>query len=109
MGKVWEWITGGIAHLIASLKLAASTLVGKVLGAFGLTIISLEALLPPLKAFVLSHVQAIPPQVMQLVGALGIGEAISMILSALTVRLATKTMIVPKSVADTLPSAVQHP
>lgn len=102
MSVVWQWIIGGIAHLLAGFKAVAATIVGKVLATFGLTMISMSALLPPLKSFVLQYVSILPPEVMNFLGYLNVGVAMSMIFSALTVRLATKVMIVPTAVANQL-------
>ncbi len=101
-GMVWEWIAKGVVHLIGKLKDAASGIVGKVLATFGLTTVSFEAVLPNLKAYVLQFTGGITGQAADLLGYLGVGQAMSMILSALTVRMAWKVFIVPKSIADQL-------
>lgn len=102
MSVVWTWIIQGIAHLVAGIKAAAATIVGKVLATFGLTMISLGALLPSLKAFVLQYVNILPAEVIGFLGYLNVGVSMSMIFSALAVRLATKVMIVPTAVANQL-------
>lgn len=102
---LWKWITDGILHLIIKLKSAAAGIVGKVLGTFGLSMVTFDAVLPNLKAFVMSKVSGMPADALALLGYIGVGEAISMILSALTIRLAWKVFIVPKSVADSLGGA----
>ncbi|MEN4903344.1 DUF2523 family protein [Luteimonas sp. TWI1437] len=102
MGKVWEWITGGIKHLLGAFKLAAAGIVGKVLGTFGLTMVTFESILPNLKAFLMGYLSGMPADALNMMGAIGIGKAMSMILSALTVRLAWRTFIVPTSVANSL-------
>lgn len=102
MSSVWKWIIGGIAHLLAGLRDMAAGIVGKVLGTFGLTLVTFHGLLPSLKAFVMQFVSGLPAQALQFLGAVGIGISMSMILSALTVRLAWKVFIVPKAVADAL-------
>jgi hypothetical protein len=102
---LWQWITDGILHLILKLRAAAAGIAGKVLGTFGLTIVTFDSVLPNLKAFVLSKVSAMPADALALLGYIGVGEAMSMILSALTIRLAWKVFIVPKSVADSLGGA----
>lgn len=97
---VWDWITGGIARLVIALRGAVGGFIGKALGTTGLSIISFQAILPNLKSFVMNNISAIPPDALNLLGALGIGQAMSMILSAYTVRMAWRVWIVPKSVAD---------
>ena len=102
MGMTWDWITKGAAHLVGTLKDAAAGIVGKILATFGLTTVSFTAVMPNLKAFVLEHVSGLDGPQMQFLSYLGVGTVMSMILSALTVRMAWKVFIVPKSVADQL-------
>lgn len=99
---VWAWITGGISRLMTAIKLAAAGIVGRILSTFGLSIVSFEAILPNLKSFVMQYVSGLPSEALNLLGALGVGQAMSMILSALTVRLAWKVFIVPTALADQL-------
>lgn len=104
MGMVWEWIAKGAIHLVGTLKDAAAGIFGKVLATFGLTAVSFNAIMPNLKAFVLQHVGGLDGPAMQFLSYLGVGTVMSMILSALTVRMTWKVFIVPKSVADQLGS-----
>ncbi|UNK44014.1 DUF2523 domain-containing protein [Luteimonas sp. S4-F44] len=84
------------------MKVAAAGIVGRVLGTFGLTMVTFESILPNLKAFVMGYLSGMPADALNMMGAIGIGKAMSMILSALTVRLAWRTFIVPTSVANSL-------
>ena len=99
---LWQWIVDAIAQLIAAVRNAAAGIVGKVLGTFGLTMVTFDSVLPNLKAFVMSKISGMPADALAMLGYIGVGEAMSMILSALTIRLAWKVFIVPKSVADSL-------
>ncbi|WP_313244263.1 DUF2523 family protein [Stenotrophomonas rhizophila] len=99
---VWTWILKAVIHLVGSLKNAAAGIVGKVLATFGLTTVTFQAILPNLKAFVLQNVGGLSGPAFDFLGYLQVGTAMSMILSALTVRLTWKVFIVPKSVADQL-------
>lgn len=100
LGQVWTWITKGAAYLMGLFSAAVPSLVTRFLAAYGLTMVSFNAVLPQLKSFVLQYVSALPPEAMNFLGAIGLGKAMSMILSALTVAWAHKTFIVPTSVAD---------
>lgn len=80
-------------------------LVAKLLGVFGLTTISMSAVLPSLKSFLMEYAASLPSVVLEFAGAVGLDVFMSMVLSALTIRLSTKVFIVPKSVADQLPGA----
>ena len=51
------------------------------------------------------YASAMPPVVVQFAGAIGLDAFMTMVISALSIRFATKTFIVPKSVADQLPGA----
>lgn len=102
MSPIWGWIIGGIARLVTAFKNAAAGIAGRILGTFGLTMVTFEALLPQLKSFVLQFASGLPPEALNFIGAIGLGQAMSMIFSALTVRLAWKVFIVPKSIADGL-------
>lgn len=102
MGMVWGWIVDGLARMAVVLKLAAAGIVGRVLATFGLTMVTFDTVLPNLKAFVLQYAGGLPPAAMEMAAAVGIGQAMSMVLSALTVRLAWKVFIVPTSVANAI-------
>lgn len=97
---VWGWITGGASVFVSLIKGAVGIMAAKVLATFGLTMISFNVLLPQLKAFVLQYAAALPPEAMNFLGAIGLGKAMSMVFSALTVRMASKVLIVPTSVAS---------
>lgn len=102
MSQVWKWILGGIAHLLAGLRDMAAGMVGKVLATFGLSVVTFNGLLPNLKSFVSGFLSGMPGEVVNLLGSLGVGIAMSMVMSALAVRLAWKVFIVPTSVANNL-------
>lgn len=99
---LWQWIFDGIAQLMLSLRNAASGIIGKVLVTFGLSIVTFDSVLPNLKQFVMSKIAGMPADALNVLAYIGVGEAMSMILSALTIRLVWKVWIVPKSVADRL-------
>ena len=107
MGMVWDWIAKGVTHLVGTAKDAFAGIVGKGLATFGLTVVSFDAVLPRLKEFVVQNMSGLNGPALEFLAFLQIGTVMSMILSALTVRLAWKTFIIPKSLADQLPGAVQ--
>lgn len=102
MNAIWNWITGAVGHLLAGLRDMAAGIFGKVLATFGLSLVTFETLLPNLKSFVQGFVSGLPAEILAFMGAIGIGQAMSMILSALAVRMAWKVFIVPTSVAQSL-------
>lgn len=99
---VWVWITKGALFLVGKLKDTASGIVGKILATFGLSLVSFEAILPSLKSFVLQYASGLSGTTLQLIGYLNVGVAMSMVLSALTVRMTWKVFLVPTSVANQL-------
>lgn len=104
MGMVSDWIVDATTSLVGKLKDAAAGMFGKMLASFGLTTVTFNALLPSLKEFVMQFIGGIDGPAWQMLSYLGVGIAFSMIFSALTVRMAWKIFIVPKSVADQLGS-----
>lgn len=107
MSQVWEWIIGLVARLLIGLKLAAASIVSRVLATFGLTLVSFKTLLPLLKDYVLQLVGSLPDNAREFLAAIGLGQAMSMVFSALVVQLTFKVFVMPKAVADALPGAGQ--
>lgn len=105
MSVVWDWITGGVNFLVGSVKVGIGSIVARLLGAFGLTVVSFNSLLPNIKAFIQNFISGIPAEALNLLGALGVGQAMAMIASAYVVKLAWRVWIVPTSVANNLPGA----
>lgn len=101
-GQVWDWIAKGIGYLFGTLKTVIGGLVARVLGTFGLSLVTFNGLLPDLKSFLAGFLDNLPPTVLQLASAVGLDVAMTMIVSALTVRLAWSVFIVPTSVKDAL-------
>ena len=91
--------------VFASFRDGIGLLVAKLLGVFGLTMISMSAVLPDLKGWLAQYANSMPPVVTQFAGAIGLDVFMTMVISALSIRLASKVFIVPKGVADQLPGA----
>lgn len=100
--QVWEWIAKGVGYLFGTLKTAIGGLVARVLGTFGLSLVTFNGILPDLKSFLGGFLDNLPPAVLQLASAVGLDVAMTMIISALTVRLAWSVFIIPTSVRDTI-------
>lgn len=105
MTVLGELVGAMAGKLFVVFKRGAAIIVGRVLATFGLALVSFQSVLPNLKQFLLGYVQGIPPKALEFMGAVGLDVAMTMILSALTVRLAWKVFIIPKGVADALPGA----
>lgn len=99
---VWDWILKGIMRLLLQFKLAAAGIVGRILATFGLTMVTFQSILPSLKSYVLQYVNMLPGWALNFLGYLGLGIVMSMVFSALAVRLTWKVFILPKSVAENL-------
>ncbi|MBN4973114.1 DUF2523 domain-containing protein [Stenotrophomonas maltophilia] len=104
IGMVWDWISKGTVNLLGTAKEQLAGMFGKMLATFGLTTVTFNQVLPNLKAYVMQWIGGLNGPALELLGYLGVGTAMSMILSALTVRLTWKVFIVPKTVADQLGS-----
>lgn len=81
------------APLLGGLLTIMDSLMGRVLIALGLSFVSytgIEASLTWLKGEVISHFQSLPPQALQVVSAIGVGNAISIIFSSYATALAFK-------------------
>lgn len=81
-------------------KLGASAIVARVLAAFGLATISLNTATPMIKDFLASYTASLDPVILAYMHAFGVDQFMTMVLSALSVALAGRVMIVPKPVAD---------
>ncbi|QDS16180.1 DUF2523 domain-containing protein [Xanthomonas arboricola] len=102
MGMVADWIKDAVSELLGKFKDVAAGIVGKILATFGLTMVSFEAILPNLKGYITQYLSGLSGPALDLLGYLNVGVAMSMILSALLVRMSWKVFIVPTSVADQL-------
>lgn len=100
--QVWTWIIGAISRLLIAIKLQAAGITGRVLATMGLTWVSFDAVLPQLKAFVLQYTSGLSAEAANFLAYIGIGEAMSMVFSALTIRLAGRAFLAPKSVVSQL-------
>jgi len=102
MSAIGEMILTLVKTLIFAIKAAAAGIVTRVLAAFGLSLVTFNGVLPGLKSFLAEYLNRLPPKSMDFVAAVGLDVAMTMIVSALTVRMAWKVFIIPKAVADNL-------
>jgi hypothetical protein len=100
--QVWDWIAKGIGYFFGTLKTALAGLVARCLGTFGLSLVTFNGILPDLKSFLQGFFTSLPANVLELASALGLDAGMSMIVSALTIRMAWSVFIIPTSVRDTL-------
>ena len=103
MSAIGELIGGVATHVFNVFKIGASLIIGRVLATFGLSVVTFQGILPGLKSFVQGYFTAVPAQKIEFLYAIGLDKSMTMILSALAVRLAWKVFIIPKSIADTMP------
>ncbi|MEQ1511613.1 MAG: DUF2523 family protein [Lysobacteraceae bacterium] len=102
MSKIGNIFDVFIPKLWAGLQIAIAGIVGRCLATLGLSLVTFNGVLPSLKAFLLDFVALLPPSALQMLSAIGFDIAATMILSALSVRMAWKVFIIPKVVADSL-------
>lgn len=100
MSKIGVLLHLLVGNLFAAFKLGAAAIVARVLATFGLTLVTFNGILPGIKQFMSSYINLLPASALNFVGSIGLDVAMSMILSALSVRLAWKVFVVPTSVAQ---------
>jgi Protein of unknown function (DUF2523) len=105
MTKIGLIIDTFVAKAWSVVKFGAAALVARVLGAFGLTLVTFNGLMPEIKAFLSQYVHQLPASALNFIGAIGLDVAMTMIVSALSVRLAWKVFIVPKAAVAGLGAA----
>ncbi|MEE7546142.1 DUF2523 domain-containing protein [Xanthomonas sp. Kuri4-1] len=74
----------------------------KITASFGVTLVSVNSLLPNLKAFITGYVGGLPGWAQNFLGAVGFDIFITMIVSALSVRFMFTMIPMPTSVAQQL-------
>lgn len=104
MTAIGEIIAGFAGKVFNVFKAGAAAIVARILGAFGLTAVSLNSVVPSLKEFLMQYAAMLPPKATEFLSAIGIDIFMTMVLSALAIRLAWKVFILPKGVANALPA-----
>lgn len=99
---LFDMLLNVVSHVLKGLRDIAASIVGRVLSTFGLTMVSFQSIMPDIKAYLISVVGGLPGNIVSLLSAMGVDVAMTLILSALSVRLAWKVFIIPKSVAQNL-------
>ena len=105
MTPIGEIIAGIAGKVFNVFKTGAAAIVTRVLGAFGLTMVSLNSVVPSLKAYLMEYANVLPAKATEFLSAVAIDKFMTMVLSALAIRLAWKVLILPKGVASSLPGA----
>lgn len=86
-----------VSHALDGLRNIMASIVGRVLSAFGLALVSFEFIVNELKAYLLTIVAGLPGTILNLISALGLDVAMTIILSALAISLSRRTFLVPKA------------
>lgn len=97
MSMVWEWIKRGINLWWTVMFGGVGRMVTKALSTAGITLVSINQLLPILKTTIATYVGSLPDTAHNFLGAVGFDQFMTMILSALSVRFMFK--IIPMSTA----------
>ncbi|WP_312252375.1 DUF2523 family protein [Stenotrophomonas sp.] len=99
---IWEWIKRG-ANLIWTIMFGGiGRIVSKGLSAAGITLVSINQLLPQLKSSITNYVGGLPDWAHNFIGAVGFDVFMTMVLSALSVRFMFKVIPMPTSAAQRL-------
>lgn len=102
MTKIGEIIIAFAGKIFNVFKIGAATIVSRVLATFGLAAVTVNSILPDLKGFLMQYVNVLPASATQFLSAIGLDVFMTLILSALTIRMAWRVFLVPKSVADSI-------
>lgn len=102
MSGIGEIISTFSDRLVSVFKVAAASIVSRVLSAFGLTVVTFKSVLPDLKATAAQYWGAIPSDGLKWMSLLGVDVLIVAIFSALVIKLSWKVFFLPKSVADSM-------
>ncbi|HBC51680.1 TPA: DUF2523 domain-containing protein [Stenotrophomonas maltophilia] len=102
MSMVWEWITRGVNLIWTVLFGGVGRIVTKGLSAAGITLVSMNQVLPQLKSFISNYMGGLPDWAHNFMGAVGFDQFMTMILSALSVRFMFNIIPMPTSAAQQL-------
>ena len=91
-----------VGTLITMLKLAASSLVGRVMAGLGLTFVSFTYTLPAVKSWLAEQASGLGSQAQQLLHAAGVDVFMTLIISALVARIGMKTVLMLTSQLDAM-------
>jgi len=99
---IWEWIKRGANFLWTVMFGGVGRIVSKVLSTAGITLVSINQLLPQLKSAITDYFSGLPDWAHNFVGAVGFDVFMSMVLSALSVRFMFKVIPMPTAQAQQL-------
>lgn len=102
MSMIWDWITRAVNLLWVVTFGGVGRLVTKVLSTAGITLVSVNTLLPNLKSFLQDYMSGLPDWAHNFIGAVGFDQFITMIVSALSVRFMFKIIPMPTAAAEQL-------
>lgn len=82
-----------VGTLITFLKLAASSIVGRVFAGMGLSIVTFTYVLPAVKNWLAQQSSGLDPRAIQLLSAAGVDVFMTLIVSALVARIGMRTFV----------------
>lgn len=99
---IWEWIRRGANALWTVMFGGVGRIVSKVLSTAGITLVSINQLLPQLKSAITTYFGGLPDWAHNFIGAVGFDQFMTMVLSALSVRFMFKIIPMPTAQAQQL-------
>lgn len=99
---IWEWIKRGVNLIWTVMFGGIGRIVTKGLSAAGVTLVSINQLLPQLKTAISTYIGGLPDWAHNFIGAVGFDQFMTMILSALSVRFMFKIIPMPTATAERL-------
>lgn len=89
---MWSIITNAVGFFFDSLRALLPGIVGRVLMALGIGFTTYTVLLPSLLGYMRGFFDALDPAVLDVLGALRIDQAITLVFSAITARWGVRLM-----------------
>ncbi|OHY71956.1 DUF2523 family protein [Stenotrophomonas maltophilia] len=99
---IWGWITRAVNLFWTVLFGGIGRMVTKALSTAGITLVSIDQLLPVLKTTIATYVGSLPQDANNFLGAVGFDQFMTMILSAVSVRFMFKIIPMPTAQAQQL-------
>ncbi|HEY4583748.1 MAG TPA: DUF2523 family protein [Lysobacter sp.] len=99
---IWSWIRRGVGYAWDVFFGGIGRIGAKVLSTYGVSLVSVNSLLPPIKAYIVQYANALPPKASQLLGALGFDVFVTIILSAVCVAYGSRLIPMPTSAAKAM-------
>lgn len=87
---IWGLISGSVGKFFDMARSLAAGIVGRIFATAGVGLASYNVLLPQVVDFVQQYLNGLPPGILEMMAALRLDQALTLIFSALAVKMGTK-------------------